>query len=291
GWIDLALVPPYILRPILLFVYIGVAVLSGWARDAETAAWAAVLATWVTAFVQYILQKKRMATAVPPGERRYKFCFWLKVSLPVIAIESFALMMTNMDIILLKVYVTPDQIAIYFAAARTISLIAFVHFAVVAASTPKFSTLYATGQGGNLAAFFRQTRNWTFWPSLAGSIGLLVAGKPLLWMFGPEFTAAYPAMFILVIGFLARSLAGPLQGLMIATGRQNQAALAMGTAVVVNVGLNLVLIPGLGLIGAAIATASAFCVESVLLHFIARKLLAAPPAGTAVESPHGTPAE
>ncbi len=276
GWIDLALVPPYIIRPFLLFSFIGGAVAIGWNKSAETAVYAAIAATWLTAIFQYLMQKKRMRTAVPSGPRQYKFGFWLKVSLPVIAIESFALLMTNMDILLLDLFVTPDQIAIYFAAARTIALIAFVHFSVTAAVTPKFATLYAAGDIAGLDKFLNETRKWTFVPALVGSVVLLALGKPILWLFGPEFIAGYPVMFALVIGLLARSLAGPLQGLMIATGRQNAAALALGTVVVINISFNFLLIPIYGLVGAAAATAIAFTVESLLLFLIARRILSQP---------------
>lgn len=276
GWIDLALVPPYIFRPFLLFTFIGAAVGVGWSKNAETAAYAAVAATWLTAVLQYLLQKKRMRKAVPAGPRAYKLGFWLKVSLPVIAIESFALMMTNMDILLLDLFVTPDQIAIYFAAARTIALIAFVHFSVTAAVTPKFATLYARGEIASIDSFLRETRKWTFYPSLAGGIGLLFLGKPILWLFGAEFMSGYPAMFALVVGLLARSLAGPLQGLMIATGQQNTAALAMGAAVALNVAFNLLLIPKFGLLGAAIATAISYTAESLLLFVISKRILTTP---------------
>lgn len=292
GWIDLALVPPYIIRPFLLFTFIGAAVAVGWNKNAETAVFAVIAATWITAVLQYYLQKRRMVRAVPAGPRRYKFGFWLKVSLPVIAIESFALMMTNMDILLLDVFVTPDQIAIYFAAARTIALIAFVHFSVTAAVTPKFTTLYADGRLDELRQFLRETRKWTFIPSLIGGIGLLILGKPILWLFGPEFTNGYPAMFALVIGLLARSFAGPLQGFMIATGQQNTAALAMGSVVIVNIVFNLLLIPKFGLLGAAGATAISFLVESVLLYAIARRTLNSPvPASHSHGGPHAASAE
>ncbi len=273
GWIDLALVPPYILRPILLFAFIGISVGIGWSKSAETAVYSAIAATWITAIIQYILQKKRMNAEIHKGPRQYKTSFWIKVSLPVIAVESFALMMTNMDIILLDLYVPPEQIAIYFAAARTIALIAFVHFSVTAAVTPKFSTLYSAGKNTELKRFFKQTRMWTFVPSLIGAIGLLLLGKPILWLFGPEFMTGYPAMFILVIGLLARSLAGPLQGLMIATGQQNMAAITMGTAVAINIAFNLLLIPKYGLLGAAAATALSFIVEAILLTVTANRVL------------------
>ncbi len=273
GWIDLALIPPYVLRPILLFAFIGLSVAIGWSKSAETAVYSAIAATWITAVIQYILQKKRMRAEIHKGPREYKTMFWLKVSLPVIAVESFALMMTNMDIILLDLYVTPDQIAIYFAAARTIALIAFVHFSVTAAVTQKFSTLYSSGDNIELKRFFKQTRMWTFIPSLIGGFGLLLLGKPILWLFGPEFTAGYSTMFILVIGLLARSLAGPLQGLMIATGQQNIAAITMGAAVAINIAFNLLLIPRYGLLGAAASTALSFIVEAVLLTVTAHRVL------------------
>ena len=273
GWIDLALIPPYILRPILLFAFIGLSVAIGWSKSAETAVYSAIAATWITVVIQYVLQKKRMASEVQKGPREYKTMFWIKVSLPVIAVESFALMMTNMDILLLDLYVTPDQIAIYFAAARTIALIAFVHFSVTAAVTPKFATLYSSGDNTELKRFFKQTRMWTFLPSLFGGIALLVLGKPILWLFGPEFTTDYATMFVLVIGLLARSLAGPLQGLMIATGQQNMAAITMGAAVTVNIAFNLLLIPKYGLLGAGAATAMSFTVESILLTVTANRIL------------------
>jgi len=277
GWIDLALVPPYIIRPFLLFTFIGGAVAIGWSKNAETAVYAAIAATWITVVLQYLMQKKRMANAVPSGARQYKFKFWLKVSLPVIAIESFALMMTNMDILLLDLFVPPDQIAVYFAAARTIALIAFVHFSVTAAVTPKFTTLYAEGDIEGLRGFLNESRKWTFIPSLIGGIVLLTLGKPILWLFGSEFMVGYPAMFALVVGLLARSFAGPLQGLMIATGQQNTAAMAMGSVVLVNLAFNLLLIPRFGLVGAATATAISFSIESLLLYVAARRVLSHPP--------------
>ena len=283
GWIDLALVPPYIIRPFLLFSFIGGAVAIGWEKSAETAVYAAIGATWVTAVLQYLLQKKRMREAVPAGPRQYKFGFWLKVSLPVIAIESFAMLMTSMDILLLEFFVEPKQIAIYFATARTIALIAFVHFSVTAAVSPKFATLYANGNMQELRGFLRETRKWTFYPSLFGAVMLLALGKPILWLFGSEFMTGYPAMFALVIGLLARSFAGPLQGLMIATGQQNMAAMAMGSVVLVNIAFNLLLIPRYGLLGAAIATTIAFSIESLLLYVSVRRVLATPRPGPLTE--------
>ncbi|PWG74852.1 flippase, partial [Enterococcus hirae] len=90
----------------------------------------------------------------------------------------------------------PSQVAVYFAALKTISLVAFVHFAVGAAKASRFSELNARGQRARLQQAVDQSVAWTFWPSLAGAAGLLILGKPLLWLFGPEFTGGYSVMFV-----------------------------------------------------------------------------------------------
>jgi O-antigen/teichoic acid export membrane protein len=274
GWIDLALAPPYILRPILLFAFIGGALWIGWASDAVTATAAAIAATWITALTQYVLQKRRMVVSLPPGPREYQIGFWLKVSLPVIALESFGLLMMQLDVLLLDIYVSPDQIAIYFAAARTISLVNFVHFSIQTVAMPKFALLYANNDRDGISSYLWQCRKWMFGLSLLGAIGLLGLGRWLLWLFGEEFVAGYPVMFALAVGLLIRAIAGPLQGLLVVTGGQNKAAVALAITVLINIVLNIILIPRYGLVGAGVATAAAFAVESLLFVLIYRRMMA-----------------
>ncbi len=121
---------------------------------------------------------------------------------------------------------------------------------------------------------FRASRNWTLFPSLAGATAMLALGHPILWLFGTEFTAGYPLMFVLVLGLLARAAVGPAQGLLVATGHQNLTAAVMAVTVACNGGLNLLLIPQWGLMGAAAATATAFALESLTLHLAARRAMA-----------------
>ena len=275
SWLTLALAPPYIVRPALLIGFIGIAVLAGWPLSAVTAAYALVAAMWLTAIVQYALQKRSLAKVLPSGPRQYRLKFWVLVSLPVLLMEGFTLVMMNMDVLLLDLFVEPDQIGIYYATARTISLIAFVHFAVAAAVMPRFATSYANGDNAAIQQLLRQSRLWTLLPSLAGAVALIALGKPLLWLFGSEFTAGYSLMFILVLGLLARAAVGPTQGLLVVTGRQNLAAFVLSGAVIANVVLNLTLIPKFGLAGAAWATSIAYGLEAIALYLIARRTFVA----------------
>ncbi len=291
SWLGLALVPPYILRPVLLFCFVGLAVAMGWPHDAQTAAFALVVAAWITAIVQYGMQKHCLAKIIPPGPCKYDLKFWIIVSLPVLMLEGFTLVMMNMDVLLLDLFVDPDQIAIYYATARTITLIAFVHFAVTAAVMPRFATYHANGDFAVVRQLLRQSRMWTFAPSLAGAIIVIALGKPLLWLFGSDFMAGYPLMFVLVIGLLARAAVGPTQGLMVVTGHQNIPAIILSGAVAANILLNLTLIPKFGLMGAASATSIAYGIEAFALYFIARRIFDPDRQAANKDMPYVTPAE
>lgn len=273
NWMRLALVPPYILRPVLIFVFFGLAVLVGFRENAETTALAAIAATWSACLVQYLLLRRRLSKIIPSGGRNYKLGFWISISLPVLMIDAFEMLMTNLDTLLLQLYVAPDQIAIYFAAARSTALVAFVQFAVAAAFLSRIAKAYAKSDYDALSGFLATGCKWSFWPSLGGALILVVLGKPLLWLFGPEFTAGYVPLCILLMGIMARAAAGPAQGVLVLTGHQKAAAgISFGT-LILNAGLNLALIPSYGLTGAATATTVAFGMESLAAIIIAKRAI------------------
>ena len=54
-------------------------------------------------------------------------------------VEGCYLLLTNTDVLVLQHFRSPDDVAVYYAAAKTLTLIAFVHFAVSAAVAHRFS--------------------------------------------------------------------------------------------------------------------------------------------------------
>jgi O-antigen/teichoic acid export membrane protein len=271
-WIDLALGPPYILRPLLILAFSGMAFFAGLARDAETGIMAAVAATWLTAGIQFGLQRRRLKSRLPAGPRRYALRHWMRASVPLLLLECLVLLMLTLDILVLGVFVGPSEIAIYFAAVRTISLVSFIDFAVGAVAMPSFAALHAKDRRDEIFDLFGTMRRWCFWPSAAGTALLLLFGKPLLSMFGPEFVEAYPIMSVLAVAYLVRALAGPAQNLLSVTGHQDTAAIILTLTVLLSAGLNIMLIPLFGLTGAAIATAMAYAFEAVACLMMVNRL-------------------
>ena len=71
--------------------------------------------------------------------------------------------------------------------------------------------------------------------------------------FGDHFTDAYPLMFILAVGILAKAATGPADTILNMLGHQRASAMSIGLAAVISVTLNLILIPLFSVTGAAIA--------------------------------------
>ncbi len=273
NWINLALVPAFILHPLIIMATMAAIHLYGLPVTALYGVITASAAFWIVIIIQVVLLGRRLRRDVAPGARRYEVKEWLRTSLPIFLVDSFFILLASVDILILQLFVGPADVAVYYAATKTLVLISFVYFGVAAASAHRFSQYHVAGETEKLARFVNDTIRWTFWPSLAVAIGLLVAGKPLLGLFGPGFEEGYPLIFVLVIGLLARASVGPSERLLNMVGQQRACAFIYACAFSVNLVLCLLLIPRFGLLGAACSTATAVVCESVLLFVVTKRRL------------------
>jgi O-antigen/teichoic acid export membrane protein len=269
-WIGLALLPPYMLRPLLLLVLMAAAYLAGVAVDAALAMMAAVVACWAATILQIVLLDRRLKRAVPPGPRVYAVGAWMRTALPILMVWGFYTLLTYTDVLVLSQFAPNAEVALYYAAAKTLALVAFVYFSVGAAVAHRFSEYHAAGERERLADFVASAVRWTFWPSLAALAVVLALGRPFLALYGHSFVAAYPLMFILAVGLLARASVGPAERLLNMLGEQRPCAAVYAIAFIINLVLSLALAPRHGAAGVAIATATAVVSESVMLFAVAK---------------------
>jgi O-antigen/teichoic acid export membrane protein len=272
-WPVMALSPVYIIRPILIISCMLIAIGLGAPHTAVTAMQAALVATYLTALGQYVATLIRLRRHYHAGPRKIDFLSWLSVAFPIFLIEGVSFLLTNSDVVVVGIFLEPHDVAIYFAAAKTMALVHFINFSVKAASGPRFSSIIAEGTRQQLAAAAIDAAKWTFWPALGVGLVVLAAGHLLLSLFGGAFTAGYVLMAILLAGILAKALVGPAETLLMMSGKQNICVALYAGALTANVVLNVLLIPHFGIEGAAIATASAMAVEAVLLHLAVRHAL------------------
>lgn len=273
NWIDLAIGPVFLARPLLVLGIMAIVFASGWPMTANAAMAAATIAIWATCAIQFLMLERRLRTKVEPGPRLYEPGVWLKTGLPIFMVESFYFLLTYTDILVLEMYAGPGEVAVYYAATKTLALVAFVYYAVSAATAHRFSEYHVAGEREKLEAFLAGAIRWTFWPSLVATIILLALGKFILQLFGPGFDQGYSLLFVLAAGLLARAAVGPVERLLMMLGEQRVCAAAYGAAFILNLSLCTILIPRFGGLGAAMSTATALIVESVLLFLATKRRL------------------
>ncbi len=265
-WLGVALLPVFLWRPLLLLAFMVVALLAGAPTTAVTAVLCLIAAAWVAGLGQFLALGRRLRRQVPGDRPVYRTATWMRVSLPMLLVEGFHVVMINTDVLILGLFVGPSDVALYYAAAKILALVSIILFAVSAATGHRYAAFHAKGDREGLRRFVRDAARWTFWPSLASALALLALGYPLLWLFGESFTAAYPVMFILAVGLMARASIGPSERLLNVIGEQDACARVFFTALLANITLNLILVPTFGIMGAAAATSSAIVLESWLMN-------------------------
>jgi O-antigen/teichoic acid export membrane protein len=272
-WMRLGLMPQFIVRQGLIIGFTAGAFALGFHLGATAAMAASAAAVWIAMIGQMIELNRRLAGHVEPGTRAYDFRGWLAISLPILLVESFYLLLSYTDVLVLRQFRPSEEVGVYFAVVKTLALVSFIHYAMSATTAHRFAEYHALGDKARLSAYVAHAIVCTFWPSLAATVALLAFGKPLLWLFGPQFVIGYDIMFVAAIGLVVRSAIGPVERLLNMLGHQHICALAYALAFVMNVALCVVLIPRFGGHGAAAATSLSLTFETVLLFWIVRRRL------------------
>jgi O-antigen/teichoic acid export membrane protein len=272
-WMRLGLMPQFIVRQALIIGIAAGAFALGFHLGAAAAMAASCVAVWIAMTGQMLVLNRRLASHYAAGPKAYDFHGWLAISLPILLVESFYLLLSYTDVLVLQRFRPSEEVGVYFAVVKTLALVSFIHYAMSATTAHRFAEYNALGDKERLSTYVAHAIKWTFWPSLAATIVLLAMGKPLLWLFGPKFVVGYDIMFIAAIGLVVRAAIGPVERLLNMLGHQRICALAYGLAFAINVVLCVALVPRFGGYGAAAATSLSLIFETMLLFWIVRRRL------------------
>ncbi len=272
-WMTLGLMPQFIIRQTLIIGFTAGAFVLGLDLGATAAMAASAAAVWLAMLGQMLVLNNRLRRHVEPGPKQYDLRGWLAISLPILLVESFYLLLSYTDVLVLQQFRSSEEVGIYFAVVKTLALVSFIHYAMSATTAHRFAEYHALGDKARLSAYVAHAIKWTFWPSLAATLVLLALGKPLLFLFGAQFTAGYDIMFIAAIGLVVRAAIGPMERLLNMLGQQRACAMAYAAAFVMNLVLCILLVPQFGGHGAAAATSLSLAFETVLLFRIVKQRL------------------
>ena len=260
-------------RPAALILLVAGMILAGRTLTAPTA----LIITAASAAIALVALVLHLRKALAPAQgARPDFTHWqdwIGLSLPLLVIGVTQELLNQLEIILLGSLGSPQQAGLFAAAWRLASLAPFVLSSLGAVSGPLIASAFHRGDQAELQRIVRVSARLGLGSGVVGAALLLVLGRPLLGFFGPEFPTAFPALAILLVGALANAFTGLVAYLLTLTGRQVPALVIFGGALVLSLVLNVTLIPRLGIVGAAIASASAVTAWNLIMWVYVRRTL------------------
>ncbi len=172
--------------------------------------------------------------------------------------------MTQIDLLLLRWLRSPEEVAWYYAAARAAFVVSFFFGAITKLAEPQLVRLVASKESSQVKRVVADTALLGLGMSVVAAICAILLARPYLHLFGESYLKAFPAMVILTIGMLVSSAMGPAEALLRAARADVNIMLFAGIALLAGLATALALIPMIGMLGAAISTATQFIVFMAL---------------------------
>ncbi|WP_445249553.1 lipopolysaccharide biosynthesis protein [Microcoleus sp. OTE_8_concoct_300] len=227
--------------------------------------------------LQLWLLREKIDREIEPATPVYSYQEWLGIAWVLLLQQSFGVILNRTDILMVGSIIGPSEAGIYNAAVKTAVWVSFILQVVNMVAAPVFATLYAKKDMQGLQKVVSRVTLWIFWPSIVLALGLIAFSKPVLSIFGPDFTAASWSLKILIVGQLVNALCGSVGNLMVMTGHQNKSVIVAGCSVLLNIVTNAIAIPVFGITGAAITTSFTIVVSNVWYSILVVKYVGVRP--------------
>lgn len=253
-----ALVPPELVRPGMLTIGI---VAAAWRATRPLTAVDAMLlnlgATGAGLVAAVVLVRRLGPAEARQGMAAQETKLWVTTARDMMLLASFNLILFQADTLMVGALIGTDAAGVYNVASKLASLLVLVLVAVNTILAPIIADLHERNEREELQRLVTLGARLVFVVSVGVALGLWVLDTWLLGLFGDgdAFVVGAPALRVLVGAQLVNALAGPAMQLLNMTGHQNISARILGTSAVANLVLNAALIPWLGFVGAAWATA------------------------------------
>ena len=170
----------------------------------------------------------------------------------------------RMDIVLVGIIKGPVEAAIYTAATRFLVAGQLGNAAISMAAQPQLTQLFAVRDRSGANTVYQVTTAWLIlltWPLYLLAI---VFGPSVLAIFGRSYHAGSTVMIILALAMLVATACGQVDMVLITAGRSSWSLFNGLLAMAINIGVDLALIPRLGITGAAIGWAAAIAVTNLI---------------------------
>jgi O-antigen/teichoic acid export membrane protein len=238
--------------------------------------YAQLIAYGLTALLAFTVIARKAQFHRLRWDRRF-FLVILRKSAPFALLVLLMASYNRIDPILLRRMVGDAEAGIYAGAFRLLDALTMICYLVSVPLLPVFSRLCHEKNGGQIV----DTVRLVFWPMMLFAVGAAVAcavwAEPLMqWRYHENASFYVPAFRVVIFGLVPIGITYIFGTLLTAGGYLRQLNLFAASSLVLNVMVNLILIPRLGAVGSAWASLTAQCFMALTQVVLAIRLFRLP---------------
>ncbi len=167
----------------------------------------------------------------------------------------------RIDIFLLLLFLSPTEVGIYSVSVAMAQILWYVTNSVNNVLFPRISS-----QTDNDISFFNHVLKYVLFANISIAILLVISGYPLvLILYGNDFLGAYPVFLVLLPGLIADVMSRTIISWIKGIGQPLLLSYVSAITLIANIGLNCLLIPKFGIMGAAVSSTLSYSLRSVIL--------------------------
>ena len=180
--------------------------------------------------------------------------YLLNISTPMLLTTSMFYVIQWIDTIILGYYDTTSNIGIYNIALKMSMASSIVLFSINSIAAPKYSQLFFDNKIDEFKSIDKFSSKLIFWLSIPLILIIALNADFFLSIFGEEFKGGRNALYILLIGQGFNVLCGSVGYILMMTDKQKVLRNIIFCSAILNIILNIALIPTYGMLGAAFAS-------------------------------------
>ena len=181
----------------------------------------------------------------------------------VFGVGLLEFLLGQIDKVLIGVYINPRQVGIYSVAMAIVTFVPVALQSVNQIFSPTIADLHTRGEHELLRRLFQTLTKWILGLTLPLAIVVIVFARPLMGMFGEEFSSGWVVLVIGTLGQLVNCASGSVGYMLLMSGNQNRLVKIQSVMTAVIITLNILMIPRWGILGAAIAAASTNAISNL----------------------------
>jgi O-antigen/teichoic acid export membrane protein len=199
---------------------------------------------------------------------------YLKFSIPLIPNSALYRLFDAGDRYLLAHFLNHAAVGVYFVSYTAASFFTTIVSPVHLVLLPALAELWNNGDKDKIGEYISDIIRYTAILSLPFmALAILIPAEILTVLTSSTYVESAQFVPILALGFLAFSLGVPGDHLLVAAGKTHVLFFVNSAMVIANLAMNIILIPRIGISGAALSTLAGHLIYALTVLFLARRIV------------------